>query len=95
MGTLTVINGNINASKYIEIVDNFVWPVIARHFPDDNYIYQDDNAPVHRARIVKEYFEQNQTHGMEWPAQNPDLNIIENVWRKMKIELHFALKRLD
>ena len=26
-------------------------------------------------------------HGMEWPAQNPDLNIIENVWRKMKIEL--------
>ena len=42
---------------------------------------------VHRARIVKEYFEQNQMHGMEWPAQSLDLNIIENVWRKMKIEL--------
>ena len=46
VSTLTVINGNINAAKYIEIVDNFVWP-----------------------------------------AQSLDLNIIENVWRKMKIEL--------
>lgn len=30
-GTITVITGNINALKYFEIVDNFVWPVIARH----------------------------------------------------------------
>jgi hypothetical protein len=26
-------------------------------------------------------------HGMEWPAQCPDLNIIENVWHKIKHEL--------
>ena len=89
VGTITVKNGNINAAEYIEIVENFVWPVIARHFPDDNYIYQDDNAPVHRTRIVKKHLEenQNQMHDMARFVQNPDLNIIENVWRKMKIEL--------
>jgi predicted histidine transporter YuiF (NhaC family) len=25
---LTVVDGNINAQKYIEIIDNFIWPVI-------------------------------------------------------------------
>ena len=89
VGTLTVKNGNINAAEYIEIVENFVWPVIARHFPDDNYIYQDDNVPVHRTRIVKKHLEQNQNqmHDMARFVLNPDLDIIENVWRKMKIEL--------
>ncbi|CAC5377441.1 unnamed protein product [Mytilus coruscus] len=87
VGTITVVTGNINALKYIEIVGNFVWPVIARHFPGDNYIYQDDNAPVHRAKVVKEYMEQNQLYGMEWPVQSPDLSIIENMWRKIKLQL--------
>ena len=81
-GYIYCYNDNINAPKYIEIVDNLVWPLIAHHFPDDNYTYQDDNAPVHRARIVMEYFKQNQMHGMEWPAQSPDHYIIENVWRE-------------
>lgn len=59
MGTLTIVNGNINASKFIDIIEKNVWPIIARHFTNNEYIYQDDNAPVHWARIVKEYINQN------------------------------------
>ena len=73
VGTLTVVDGNINAQKYIEVLDNFVWSVIARHFLDDNYVFQDDNAPVHGAYVVKEYMDETDLHGIEWPAQNPDL----------------------
>ena len=73
VGTLTVVDGNINAQKYIEVVDNFVWSVIARHFLDDNYVFQDDNAPVHGACVVKGYMDETDLHSMEWPAQNPYL----------------------
>ena len=66
MGTLTVVDGNINIQNNIEVIDNFVWPVIVRHFPDDNYVFQDDNAPIHRApRVVKEYIEETDLYGME------------------------------
>ncbi|CAC5418108.1 unnamed protein product [Mytilus coruscus] len=85
VGTITVVTGNTNVSKYIEVVDNFVWPVIARYFPGDNYKYQDDNAPVHRANSVKIHMQQNQLHGMEWPAQSPDFNIIENMCHKLNL----------
>jgi len=87
VGTLTVVDGNINGQKYIEVIDNFLWAVIARHFPDDNYVFQDDNAPVHKARVVKEYITETDLHGMELPAQSPYLHIIENVWHKIKHEL--------
>ena len=47
----------------------------------------DDNAPVHRAHTVENYKDQNEVTSMEWPAQSPDLNIIENIWLYMKREL--------
>ena len=47
----------------------------------------DDNAPVHRAHTVKNYKDQNEVTSIEWPAQSPDLNIIENIWLYMKREL--------
>ena len=95
VGTLTVVDGNINANKYIEIVDSELWPVVARHFPRNNYIFQDDNAPVHRARPVVNYKLQNQINSCTWPAQSPDLNIIENCWFLLKNELKKRSHRIN
>ena len=84
IGTLCHVEGTINAQKYIDIIDNNLWPVIARHFGNNEYTFMDDNAPVHRANIVKTYKETNQINETEWLAQSPDMNIIENIWLKIK-----------
>jgi len=72
-GTLCNIEANINAVKYIEIQNNQLWSVMARHFPNHSYIFQDDNAPVHQARIMERYKHENNIHGIVWPAQSPDI----------------------
>ncbi|CAG2190337.1 unnamed protein product [Mytilus edulis] len=95
VGTITVVEGNINALKYIEIIDNNLWPVVVRHFPDDNYVFQDDNAPVHRARSVQDFRRETGLKSMNWPAQSPDLNIIENCWWVLKRELQKRTQNIN
>lgn len=87
VGTMTPVEGNINAAKYQDILEENLWPVLARHFPQNGYFFQDDNAPVHRARSTQEYVARNRINCLSWPAQSPDLNIIENVWLFIKRKL--------
>ena len=85
--TLVAVVGNINATKYQEILDEHLWPLIARHFPGGDNFFQDDNTPVHRARSAQDFVAQNEINGMSWPTQSPDINVIENVWLLLKKKL--------
>lgn len=80
VGTITTIYDNINVKKYQKILNGNLWPVIAEHFINQQYIFQDDNAPVHRSRSTQDFIHRNGITTMSWSAQSPNINIIENLW---------------
>jgi hypothetical protein len=44
--------GTINRHKYIEILEDNLWSEIARHFPEQDCLFQDDNAPIHQTESL-------------------------------------------
>ena len=86
-GYLKILEGQINAEKYLEVLDECLWSTVQQCFPDGGYIFQEDNAPIHKANVVKRYFQEKNTTPFPWPSYSPDLSPIENCWSLLKMRL--------
>ncbi len=57
-------------------------------YGDADFIFQQDLAPAHTAKATKSWFNDHGVTVLDWPANSPDLNPIENLWgivkRKMR-----------
>ena len=53
----------------------------------NDFIFQQDNAPSHTSKLLKNFFQENDIKLLPWPANSPDINPIENIWGHISFEL--------
>lgn len=86
VGRLHIVDGMVNGAKYITILQKCMLPSAEQLFPG-RFLFQDDSAPCHRAKLVMNWKRQHKIESLDWPAQSQDLNPIENLWHKVALEI--------
>ncbi len=85
VGPLCFLKTNVTAPVYQEILEHFMLPSADQLFKDADFIFQQDLAPAHTA---KSWLNDHGVGVLDWPANSPDPNPIDNLWgivkRKMR-----------
>ncbi len=82
VGPLCFLKSTVNAVIYQNILEHFMLPSADKLYGDADFIFQQDLAPAHTAKGTKSWFNDHGVTVLDWPANSPDLNPIENLDRE-------------
>jgi hypothetical protein len=100
---IITLHGRITAKEYVDSLGNQVHPIIETLFLNNCAVFLEDSVPMHTAGTVQSWFIEHdgELQHLPWPAQSPDLNIIELLWSVLETRMRnrfpppTSLKQLD
>lgn len=91
---LSFQSAKMNSDRYIQILESAL-PEAEQLFGGLSFVYQQDNAPIHTAKKVKQWFSSKNVEILSWPPYSPDLNIMENLWGLVSRKVYEGGKQYD
>ncbi len=83
-----LLKSNITAPVYQDILEHFMLPSADQLLKKDaDFIFKHDLAPAHTAKSTKSWLNDHGVGVLDWPANSPDLNPIDNLWGIVKREI--------
>ncbi len=79
-----VWSSTVNTAFYQEMLQHFMLPSADKLYGDADFIFQQDLSPTHTAKGTKSWFNDHGVTVLDWPANSPDLKLIENLWSIVK-----------
>ncbi len=84
VGPLCFLKSTVNAAIYQDILEHFMLPSADKLYGNADFIFQQDLAPAHTVKGTKSWFNDHGVTVLDWSANSPDLNPIENLWGIVK-----------
>ncbi len=90
VGPLCFLRSKVNTAVCQEVLEHFMLPAADQFYGDAGFIFQQDLASAHSAKATSTWFKDHGIPVLNWPANSPDLNPIENLWGIVKRKMRYA-----